>query len=205
MPFAQLVTSALERSLNRFLTLDEKTDIRIAKLAGKQIVVALSELDFPLRFCFADQILVLSERETQSNQFDAFIKVSLFSIAELKYSSQLTRLIKEDKLVLEGDLSVAQQFSSLFSELDIDWEELLSQRVGDVLAYHVVKTTHHVKQRVSQLHQSILQMAKDAALEEKRIAAHPLLVEQFVEETHRVKNQVDKLEQRIQKLEQRNG
>ncbi|XOV79949.1 MAG: SCP2 domain-containing protein [Aestuariibacter sp.] len=201
MPFQQLVTSVIENGINTLLTLDPGAAQRFNKLADKQIRVSLQEIPFALRFCFADKVLVMAEEKDSASGSDVSIAVSVWSISTLKDSSQLTRMIKSDQLQLEGDLHTAQQFSALFSELSIDWEELLAQRVGDVLAYNLVSTGKALKQKAHALHLTMQQILKDAALEEKQVAAHPLLVDAFIEDVHRINAQVDRLEQRLTQLE----
>ena len=141
MPFAQLVTSGIELAMNQLLKLDDDSQHRLKKLSGKSLQVTIKELPWPLLFTFSDQIDVRTAI-TADNDFepipepvDCLIELNLETLPKLKDSSQLTQLIQQKQLNLIGDIYVAQTFSALLKDLDVDWEEQLSGYTGDVVAH----------------------------------------------------------------------
>ncbi|MGJ8679226.1 ubiquinone biosynthesis accessory factor UbiJ [Paraglaciecola sp.] len=142
MPLPQLVTSGIELALNGLLELDSDSQKRLSKLSGKSLQVTIKELPWPLLFSFSDQIDVrIAPDEASDPAVDCLIELNLETLPKLKDSSQLTQLIQRKKLNLIGDIYVAQTFSSLIKELDIDWEEQLSKYTGDIVAHQTFSTT----------------------------------------------------------------
>jgi ubiquinone biosynthesis protein UbiJ len=206
MPAPQLISAGLELAINKVLSLDESSQVRLQTLAGKSCEVLPIELGFALKFVFTDSTVLVSspEQEVKTGKLssdECRIKLSLFAIPELQDTDNITALIKADKLDFEGNLSIAQGFGELFKSLNIDLEEELSKFLGDALAH---TTVHNVKQ----LHQSLLEKAKlslntltDAMLDEKPVAVRAIMIENFNQEVNELKRDTDHLEARIKRLE----
>ena len=141
MPFAQLVTSGIELAMNQLLKLDDNSQQRLKKLSGKSLQVTIKELPWPLLFSFSEQIDIRAvitpddDLEPADEPVDCLIELNLETLPKLKDSSQLTKLIQQKQLNLIGDIYVAQTFSAMLKDLDIDWEEQLSGFTGDVVAH----------------------------------------------------------------------
>tara|TARA_R110002153_G_scaffold32537_2_gene98433 strand:+ start:26496 stop:27152 length:657 start_codon:yes stop_codon:yes gene_type:complete len=141
MPFAQLVTSGIELAMNQLLKLDDDSQQGLKKLSGKSLQVSIKELPWPLLFTFSEQIdvrtVITSDQDLEptSLSVDCLIELNLETLPKLRDSSQLTQLIQQKQLNLIGDIYVAQTFSALLKDLDIDWEEQLSGYTGDVVAH----------------------------------------------------------------------
>lgn len=204
MPAAQLVCALLEEAANAILALDENTQVRLLPLAGKQLRIELAELPWPLLLCFSDKIQMLSpDPASHAASADCTIGLSLATLPALQDNSQLTALIQQQQLRLDGDLHVAQHFSQLAGGLQIDWEEHLSQYLGDAPAHWLMRLFTQAKTSASYHLQTAQRTLADAALEEKNIAAHPLAVQQFSQQVNQLRNDVERIESRIRQMESR--
>lgn len=200
MPAPQLALSAIELGINQLLSLDPKTSERLTKLNGKQLAIELKELDNTFVVAFSDRIdLLLPEQsvEQQEQQWDCKITLSIMSAKELQDPSRITQLIKQDKLDVQGDMQIAQDFSALVKELDIDWEEHLSQYTGDVLAHHLIKTGRQVHNSAKAQLQKIANVISQGALEEKKIAAPAVAVVHHADQVHQTRADVERLQSRV--------
>ena len=162
MPAKQLFSSALEVPLNTLLSLDDQSTKRLQPLQGKRLTVVLKELPWPLTLAFSERIDILMDQENQDA--DCIISMQLSTLSELQDSSQITRLIQQGKLDLQGDIQIAQHFSSLIKELDIDWEEHLSHYVGDVAAYQMAAWVKQAGGRIQQGVKRLEQRLSNAAI-----------------------------------------
>lgn len=203
MPAEQLLTSSIEGALNKLLSLDDTAHERMAKLMDKKVIISLSEFSFDLGFQFHHSITVMAlvRDESVIESCDCKISTDISTLVELRDISLLTKLIKEDRLALQGDIQAAQQFANLLKELNIDWEEQLAKSTGDVIAYNAFRAANWVKSSFEQLLSTGAQVIRDGAIEEKRVAAPQMLVDDFVETVFDIQAQCDSLEARIQKLE----
>lgn len=201
MPAAQLLSSAIERGINQLLNLDPASQQGLRPLAGKQLQVRLAELPWPLVFAFSDRVLVLVPEQDGQQQVDCQIALTLQTLQALQDTSQLTQLIKQNRLSLDGELQVAQDFSALLKNLQIDWEEQLSHYTGDVIAHSIFNAGKHLFGTARTAAQQLVTTLSEGAIEEKRLAAHPYAVEDFCQQVTELRSDTERLEARLAALE----
>ncbi|MBT0587733.1 ubiquinone biosynthesis accessory factor UbiJ [Alteromonas oceanisediminis] len=209
MPTAQLVLGAVEPVINRALALDPQTRERMAKLHGKRLIIWLEESPWPIELAFEHTVSLHQYMSTWEhanacdNGQECRLKLALSILPTLQDSRQITRLIREGKLDLEGDIHIAQHASALFQQLSIDWEEVLSTYVGDVAAHHVVRSVKTAKQVLKNQHENALQTLGTALIDEKKLAAHKLQVMHFSDQVSDTRNAVERLAARVAQLDGR--
>ncbi|MCV2884578.1 SCP2 sterol-binding domain-containing protein [Aestuariibacter sp. AA17] len=206
MPTPQLISALVETSINGVLALDAKSHERLKGLSGKRLWVHVRELPWPLTFCFSQRIDVLVDSDIEALSetplpADCCLSLSLTTLPLLQDSSQITKLIKQDKLELMGDIHVAQGFSQLLSELNIDLEEKLSSLVGDVGARLTFQRLGAVKTAVTKKAHYIKTIIRDGAIEEKHIVASPIAIAHFCDEVNMLRSDVERLEAKLSLLE----
>jgi len=202
MPFEPLVTAVIETSLNTLIKDDPNLVRRLARLKGQVIQVHLKELNKTLTFVFSQQIDVLANYEGQP---DCYLSLHLSVLPELREQSNITKLIKQDKLVLEGDIQLAQKFSQLMTDCKPDIEEWLSRVTGDVVAHTVVQGAKNVGSLFSsQLNKHQNHLAQ-VLTEEWKIAPAPLEIAYFCDQVDDVKSQAARVEAKLAALLAKTG
>jgi ubiquinone biosynthesis protein UbiJ len=206
MPFAQLVTSGIELAMNQLLKLDDDSQQRLKKLSGKSLQVTIKELPWPLLFSFSEQIdvrtVITSDNDSEPEPVDCLIELNLETLPKLKDNSQLTQLIQKKQLNLIGDIYVAQTFSALLKDLDVDWEEQLSRYTGDVLAHQTFSSMRtifdtaktHIEQGVIELGEYLTQSDS--------IAVKPSEMIEFSRGVSDLRSSTERLSAKIALLEQ---
>ncbi|KJF93213.1 ubiquinone biosynthesis accessory factor UbiJ [Photobacterium angustum] len=200
MPLDAFVTGAVETSLNQLLKDDADSQRRLARLRGKVISVTLNEFNKTLYFVFSHQIDVLAGFE---GEVDCQLALNLTVLPELRQQANLTQLIKADKLALDGDLQLAQHFSTLLSGLKPDVEEKLSQYTGDVVAHSLVSS---VKSGSRFIRQGVKNRQRDLAeviTEEWQLLPQPLEMVHFYDQVDDLKSDVARFEARLNQLLER--
>ena len=191
MSLTNLLCGLLETGVNQLHQLDSSAVIKRKQLNGTIIGVSLKELNIPLYFVISDQqVDVLNKFEGQT---DCSIRVSASALKQLQDNHQLTSLIKSGKLEVEGDIQLVQQFASLLTDMKIDWEEHLSQKVGDVVAH---KFCYHTKQLLKGTINKSKVIQKQTALyitEEAKLAPSGLEVAYFCDQINTLETETDKL------------
>ena len=208
MPFAQLVTSGIELAMNQLLKLDDDSQQRLKKLSGKSLQVAIKELPWPLLFTFSEQIDVrtvfASDKDLDPipEPADCLIELDLETLPKLKDSSQLTKLIQQKQLSLIGDIYVAQTFSALLKDLDIDWEEQLSGYTGDVVAHQTFTSMRTMFDTAkAQIEQSTIELG-ERLTQSDSIAVKPSEVIEFSRDVSVLRSATERLSARVALLEQ---
>ncbi|MBL4262639.1 ubiquinone biosynthesis accessory factor UbiJ [Vibrio fluvialis] len=197
MPFEPLITAVIESLLNTLIKDDPELGRRLARLKGQVIQVHLKEINKTLTFIFSQQIDVLANYEGEP---DCYLSLNLSVLPELREQANITKLIKQDKLVLKGDIQLAQKFSQLMTDCKPDIEEWLSRVTGDVVAHTVVQGAKNVGALLSaqvSKHQNHL---AQVLTEEWRVAPGPLEIAYFCDQVDDVKSQAARLESRLNQL-----
>lgn len=197
MPFEPLVTGIIETTLNRLIIDAPEHQKQVSRLKGKVIKVHLQELDRQLIFVFSHQVDVLSHYEAEP---DCYLSLKLAVLPELKDQSNITRLIKQDKLVLEGDIQLAQKFSQLMTDIKPDPEEWLSRATGDVIAHTIVQGT---KSQAESLKQGLLNQQRrlsTVVTHEWQITPSALEIAYFCDQVDELAGSVSVIEQRLDRL-----
>lgn len=204
---AQAFCGAIEAAINQALKLALNGKELILPLVGKRCIVHLQELEFTFAFQFSSEYVdVMALPPVEQAMLDdmlineCYISVSLFALPELKQTSQLTKLIKQNKLDFYGDLGIAQKFSQVISDIEFDFEESLSAYVGDAGAYTLISQSEKLQSYAKKQHKLLMNMLSDAALEEKPIAVRPIMLMNFIEEVRQLKMDTDRFEAKLNLL-----
>jgi ubiquinone biosynthesis protein UbiJ len=106
----QLAHSFIEPKINKLLTFDDQAHTKLVKLEGKSLSVCLTDLSLNIKLQVLDNKVLLS---SNTEGYDCLVTTSSQYLRSLSDASQLTKLIKQDSLELDGDLAIAQGFSEL--------------------------------------------------------------------------------------------
>ncbi|MGR5230510.1 ubiquinone biosynthesis accessory factor UbiJ [Photobacterium damselae] len=197
MPIDVFVTGTVETALNQLLKEDADSGRRLNRLRGKVISVTFNELNKTLFFVFSQQIDVLAAFE---GEVDCQLALNLAVLPQLRQSSQLTQLIKADKLMLSGDIQLAQQFATLLGGLKPDVEEKLSLYTGDIVAHTLVSSVKGGAEQVKRILTRRQQQLAETLTEEWKVVPSPLEIAYFADQVDDVKSATARLEARLNRL-----
>ncbi|WP_347368674.1 ubiquinone biosynthesis accessory factor UbiJ [Vibrio vulnificus] len=197
MPFEPLITAVIETSLNVLVKDNPDLEKRLLRLKGQVIQVHLQELNKTLTFIFSQQIDVLANYEGQP---DCYLSLKLAVLPELREQANITKLIKQDKLILEGDIQLAQKFAQLITDAKPDVEEWVSRVTGDVVAHSLAQGVKNVGGFVGRQAKKQQHHLAQMITEEWRLAPGPLEVAYFCDQVDDAKSDLARLEARLQKL-----
>ena len=192
----QVLASSLELLINKALSLNTQA-VDLNKLAQKTLTLTLSELNFPISLSVDNSTIVVSGLTERA---DCTINTSLKTLQLLKAEQQLTELIKQDLLELSGDIKVAQQFASIFENLNIDWQSELATHIGDVPTHKLMQLGKSIANKAQFASQQIQADASEYIVHEKALVVTRSQIEQFTQQVTQVSSHVDDIANRIQML-----
>jgi len=195
MPLDNLVCGLLETGVNKLHQLDSSAKQKRKALDGTIIGVSLKEIDKPIYFAIShQQVDLLSKYEGQA---DCFIRLNFLALLELQDNHQLTSLIKSGQLEVDGDIKTVQQFALLLTEMQIDWEEHLSSKVGDLLAHKLVYHAKQCKKQFTKQSKKAQKQLTEVITEELKLAPGPLEVAYFCDQVSDLEKQLTALENKM--------
>ena len=186
----QLAHSFIEPLINNLLKDDASAKEKLNKLNGKSFAVQLTNLSIQLKLSVNNHKLMLSNNIESA---DCKVVTTSDQLKQLSDASQLTKLIKQDKLELEGDLAIAQAFSGLLMDNDINWQNALAKYVGDGMAYRIVE-------KAENLATLFRNKSTDANYTMSSLLTDELKVAPTEQEVSLFSNQVDALSAQVDRL-----
>ena len=198
MSLDTLVTAVLETSLNALVRQDPLSLQNLLRLKGRILRVRFTDINKQLIFFFSQQIDILAQFEGEVN---CDLMLPLSAAPKLKDKSNLTSLIKQDLLQVEGDLDLAHQFSLLLNGLNPDIEQYLSYYTGDIFAHTFVRGIHKVQKNIKHALKKQETYVSACVTEEWRLVPGMLEMAYFSDGIDDLSRQVSSLELRLSALE----
>lgn len=203
MPIRQVAAAILEKGSNTLLKLDPEHVDLLKPLSGQSLQLVLTPMQWPLVLYFSDvQIdIALPEQQREEAAVDCTVIVAVSALDQIRDTNNLTKLIKANKLDLQGDLKVLQNLSALLSALDLDIEKILTTYLGHTPAQYTLAFAEKAKTMGEYwLDQAQVTLA-EALVEEKKLVASSLRIALYYEDVTQVRYQADRVEARIALLE----
>lgn len=197
----QLAHSLIEPAVNKLLTFDEQANVKLTKLEGKSLSVRLTDLSLNIKLMVQKNRLLLS---SNTEGYDCLVTTSSRYLRSLSDASQLTKLIKQDNLDLDGDLAIAQAFSELLINNDIDWQALLASYFGDALAHTIATSINALAENIKVKSKDMDYTVSTAITEELKLSPHYNEVNLFVEQVDVLAAQTERLSAAVNSLINKN-
>ncbi|MCL2912210.1 SCP2 sterol-binding domain-containing protein [Shewanella corallii] len=192
-----LVCAAAESGINRMIQ-QAPAEYARAQLDGKSVTMELTQLSFPLTLIFSGQrAQVLSRYE---GDVSVSVKADAATLIKLGEGAQLTELIKQDKLSLDGDLATLQALSQFLQQNPLDFAEPISHYLGDAPTHKLFETLKSGQMFALKVLQGTRDHLSELATEEYRIAPGRLEYLHFKDRLEDLCRDVDNIDTRIQQL-----
>lgn len=190
--------NCFQYALNRYLRLDPESDQQLKKLQDKVVKIELlGWLDFYLIFT-PEKIEVTSNHIDKP---DTLIIGTPLSLLRMTFSQHDNRKqFFSDDVFIEGNLELGQQVIDLFDQLEIDWEEYLANKIGDVPAHHIGRIVSGIKGWCKNTREILLQDVTEYIHEETEWFPQQEIMKEFFNEIDVLRMDVDRLEASMNQL-----
>ena len=184
---------------NRLLSLDEQVMAQCQTLQGRCIELHLTDLDFRL-YCHPGSWGMRFSQEKPPRDVDATISGRVIALVNLSLQEDKISTSIRERVSIQGDARVAQQMQKILTELDIDWEEVLSKYTGDVMAYQIHKRAQGAGEWLRNSALSLLNTTSEYIREEQRLSPTQVEFERFQHQNTILKQDVERSEARLRHL-----
>lgn len=195
-----LTTAALasaEKIINTALRYDPATRLKLARLSGKILAVNITApVTVNLFVMPLDEDIQLmanwdGEVDTQlSGSLMALLQLSTTEIHNLKYSG----------VTAMGDLTLLADLQQLLKNLDIDWEDMLSQFTGDIIGHQTAQVIRAKFGWAKDRAQTAARLGKEFLTEEYQALVSKPELEDFYQQVDELRLAVDRAAARVEKL-----
>ena len=190
---------AAEIGSNRLLALDEITLQGCSEMQGYCIAIDITDLDFQL-YCHPGNWGLRLSRNAPAREVDATISGRLMALLNLAAEDDKLSTSIQERVSFHGDVALAQKMQGLLGGLDIDWEEALAQRSGDVVAFQLHQRGRRFGKWLQQSVDSVLQTSSEYLREEARLSPTQVEFDRFQSRLTGLKHDVARAEARLQRL-----
>jgi len=197
----ELFAGVLREAVTRFLRLAPNSPQYLAPLAGKVICLRLMPIDLRVYLCPDESGMDILPNF--GGKPDVTLTGSPLAFARMGLSDTPRRALFEGDIIVEGDMTTAQRFQTLFDRLDIDWEGLLARFTGQSLAARIASDMRGIhawgKESVEVMGMNIAEYLQE---ESRELPAAPE-ADIFYEDVDTLRADCDRLEARVLRLEKK--
>ncbi len=198
MNIAEVAASVMQSAFNRCLGFDSQSRERFAKLQGKVIAIELAGLGAKLFLLpGAEQVEIRADYDGEA---DVTLSGTPFAFARMGLADDSADSIFQGDVTLKGDSALGSRFGEIIKGLDVDWEEMASRVMGDVMAHKLGNMVRGGialgKENLASSQQTLTEYLQ----EELRQLPPREEVECFLNDVDTLRNGVDRAEARIKRL-----
>lgn len=194
----QFAFGAVETAFNTLLNRSPHTSAILRKLAGKILEIQLTSPNLHFFILFSEgRTDWLGQYEGET---DCSVTLQASALPKLADKTQLSTLINDKSLVLNGDLQLLHHFSTLLDELEKDPAELLSPLIGDVASQALANLGRGIFNQVKQQFSQNSQHLVENLMNERPVLVHRLQVVDFCDQVAELEKQAVRLEEKFAKL-----
>jgi ubiquinone biosynthesis protein UbiJ len=191
--------AAAEIGGNRILGFDEAALRGCLEMQGHCIAIDVVDIDFQL-YCHPGDWGIRLSREPPARDVDATISGRLMALINLASLDDKVSTSIQERVSFTGNVSLAQKMQKVLAGLDIDWEEALAERTGDVLAFQIHQRVRNLGMWLRQSADSLLQTSSEYLREEARLSPTTVEFDVFQSRLTKLKHDVARSEVRLQHL-----
>jgi ubiquinone biosynthesis accessory factor UbiJ len=184
--------------LNRALALDEKSRHRLALLGSCSVAFKLRGADAALIVDIRDGQLALATGS--AGKPDVQIEGGIGDFVAMAKTQRDGTSLATGKVEIQGDLATAQQIQSLIAQASLDWEEMIAQLTGDILARQIGRVFRGGLGWARETGKVLERDIGEYLLYELRLLPTQREIEQFVRDGASTAAAVERLNTRITKV-----
>ena len=185
-------------ALNRVLAMDPEAAAMMEPLDGNLLGVSLGGINTSFYARVSGARLQIVEQPGIAP--DLVIEGGVFDLAMLGVATSPESVMRDRRITMSGDVELAHAMKTLLQAFDPDWEEALSQIVGDFLARKTGVGVRSLRDWLATARTSVTDTVGEILTEEKRLLPTRLRYQQHQVEVERLRDDVERLCVRIDRL-----
>ena len=182
----------------KLLQSDPATLERLAALDGKVIALDFESTDVTF-YMFPGAAGIRLQNDWEG-EVDVHMKGEPAELMKMGMAGKSPLTPGKISVKIEGDLHVGQQFKKILDDMQIDWEELLSRRIGDSAAYHASQLLRGIHRRFNEAIRTTATNSSEYLRFEAGLLPTDWRVTEFINNVDRLREDADRLTKRVERL-----
>ncbi|MEH6502498.1 MAG: SCP2 sterol-binding domain-containing protein [Cycloclasticus sp.] len=188
----------LQIAINRYLDYDPEVPKQLAKMQGKVVELHFRALELSLYLIISADGLDIRDEFTE--QVDTKISGSPIALAMMGLQASSVSSLFSGEVSIEGDTELGNQFQRFLENIEVDWEEPLSQITGDVIGNQVAGFARDFSGWLQETSKTNALNASEYFREEQNMLPSRFEVERFKADVDTLRLATDRLEAKIKRL-----
>jgi ubiquinone biosynthesis protein UbiJ len=195
-----MLIDLLELASNKTLDHDPQTQARLQKLQGKTMTLNITTIGQSLSVTPHLEGLEFSQQPPE--RVDVTLSATLGAMIKISKKDGMENAeLEPGELEIAGDPIVGQRFAQLISDLNVDWEGLLAERIGDSPAKAVTFAAQQAKLLASDAHIKLKGFVNTLIKDDLEIVAGKHGVDEFLDDVDTLRADTDRLHARLERLQ----
>lgn len=193
-----MIHRIIEAALNAYLNQDPEVAEGLVRVRGKRARIVLTGVG--VDFCIVILGRRLEVHPVCEEAPDVELRGTPGAFARLGVEDGPGRPVLDGDVVVDGDTQVGNTLRSVLKSVEIDWEELLARRVGDITAHAMAQGVRGIGAWLKRSTTAASLDLSEYLQEEARILPSRQEVEDFIDAVDVLRSDADRLEVRILRL-----
>lgn len=198
---ASLPYRLIQRLVDGALDLDPETRAALAGFSGRVVDLEIIGAG-TLRLRIEVDGLRVGPRDSAIDA-DVSIRGAPLSLVRFALTPEREALILDDDVTLSGDIGLATRLQQVAARIDVDFEEALARRIGDVPAHELMRALLGFRVWAQDAGSSLLADVSEFLRHESGMTPLGEEAERFAQQVDDLRDDVERLDARIIRLERR--
>jgi ubiquinone biosynthesis protein UbiJ len=194
-----LLLNSAEKMVNKVLSLDEETVASLITLVGNVIEIDVLNTEFRMF------ILPSGKGITLETEYEGKADVAIKGTPSALLGMISAEKIGAGDIEINGNVGLAKKFQSILRNVEIDWEEYLSQFVGDFTSHKIGNFLRRVSRFAKESGKTIGMDISEYLRYEKEALLDKSEVDEFNQAVDNIRDDVERLQKRLERLEKENS
>ncbi len=193
-----MLLDLIELASNKTLEHDPQTQERLSKLRGKTMTLNIKSIGQSLSITPHREGLEFTHDEPEN--VDVTLSATLGAMIKISRDGLENAELEPGELEIAGDPIVGQRFALVISLLNIDWEALLAEQIGESPAKAVGFAAGQVKVLADESKDKAKEFFNKLIKDDMALVAEKNEVETFLDDVDTLRADVDRLSARLERL-----
>ena len=198
---ASLPYRLIQRLVDGALDLNPETRAALAGFSGRVVDLEIIGAG-TLRLRIEVDGLRVGPRDSAIDA-DVSIRGAPLSLLRFALTPEREALILDDDVTLSGDIGLATRLQQVAARIDVDFEEALARRIGDVPAHELMRALLGLRDWAQDAGSSLLADVSEFLRHESGMTPLGEEAERFAQQVDDLRDDVERLDARIIRLERR--
>ena len=194
-PLPAAMAAMLETGINGVLSLDENSASRLQRLDGKVLELDMKGVGITLFITASEQrFRVSTEYEGEIDTTISGTPGALFALGMPEWGNS------SSDVAISGNANLARDLEALFSKMEPDWGEPLSQVFGDVIGYQIASALKQGADWAKSAASSTAATVADYLRDESGMLVDRNSLDEFLDGVDQLREAADRLEARLRNI-----